>query len=253
MIKFFRQIRYNLMEQNKTSKYLKYAIGEIILVVIGILIALSINNWNENRKAEIKQQNLFTNLKTDFESRLLELKEFNLTRQEYLKAYLELNNIIANLKNRPDDNTLDGLMSKMVNGLKFNEEFKMLDALFSTGLINDLKNEKLKRKLIEWPQQVEEMLEEQRMHNQLIDNTFNPLVSEYVSIRAIYEKFDFRKYNLPKGEPVTLKKQYDKLLSNPRFENYLALVELVTRVTLVDTNTLIESAEEIIKLLNEEL
>lgn len=50
MIKFFRKIRYNLMEQNKTAKYFKYAIGEIVLVVIGILIALSINNWNENRK-----------------------------------------------------------------------------------------------------------------------------------------------------------------------------------------------------------
>ena len=50
MIKFFRKIRYNLMEQNKTGKYFKYAIGEIVLVVIGILIALSINNWNEERK-----------------------------------------------------------------------------------------------------------------------------------------------------------------------------------------------------------
>ena len=50
MINFFRKIRYNLMEQNKTGKYLKYAIGEIVLVVLGILIALSINNWNEGRK-----------------------------------------------------------------------------------------------------------------------------------------------------------------------------------------------------------
>ena len=49
MIKFFRRIRQNLIMENKTSKYLKYAIGEIILVVIGILIALQINNWNENR------------------------------------------------------------------------------------------------------------------------------------------------------------------------------------------------------------
>jgi len=50
MIKFFRKIRFNHMEKNKTGKYFKYAIGEIILVVIGILIALSINNWNESRK-----------------------------------------------------------------------------------------------------------------------------------------------------------------------------------------------------------
>jgi len=49
MIKFFRHIRQNLIMENKTSKYLKYAIGEIVLVVIGILIALSINNWNTNR------------------------------------------------------------------------------------------------------------------------------------------------------------------------------------------------------------
>ena len=50
MLKFFRKIRYNYMEQNKTGKYFKYAIGEIALVVIGILIALQINNWNEARK-----------------------------------------------------------------------------------------------------------------------------------------------------------------------------------------------------------
>ena len=49
MIKFFRKIRQNLLMENKTGKYFKYAIGEIVLVVIGILIALQINNWNENR------------------------------------------------------------------------------------------------------------------------------------------------------------------------------------------------------------
>jgi hypothetical protein len=56
MIKFFRRMRYDFMEKNKTGKYLKYALGEIVLVVIGILIALSINNWNENRK-EINIEN----------------------------------------------------------------------------------------------------------------------------------------------------------------------------------------------------
>jgi uncharacterized membrane protein len=50
MIKFFRKIRQNLLMENKTGKYLKYAIGEIVLVVIGILIALSINNFNNSRQ-----------------------------------------------------------------------------------------------------------------------------------------------------------------------------------------------------------
>ena len=55
MIKFFRKIRQNLLMENKTGKYFKYAIGEIILVVIGILIAFQINNWNENRKIKHKE------------------------------------------------------------------------------------------------------------------------------------------------------------------------------------------------------
>jgi hypothetical protein len=54
MTKLFRRIRNDLMEKNKTGKYFNYAVGEIILVVIGVLIALSINNWNENQ-IEIKQ------------------------------------------------------------------------------------------------------------------------------------------------------------------------------------------------------
>jgi len=59
MIKFFRKIRFDLIEKNKTGKYLKYAIGEIILVVIGILIALSINNWNEKRQKTKVLDNIY--------------------------------------------------------------------------------------------------------------------------------------------------------------------------------------------------
>ena len=55
MIKFFRQIRYNLMSENKTGKYIKYALGEILLVMIGILLALQVNNWNEGRKAILRK------------------------------------------------------------------------------------------------------------------------------------------------------------------------------------------------------
>ncbi|WP_191859415.1 DUF6090 family protein [Hanstruepera ponticola] len=75
MIKFFRKIRLNLMEQNKTRKYFKYAIGEIILVVIGILIALQINNWNENRKAEYEEQKILKQLKNEYQKNLNQLDE----------------------------------------------------------------------------------------------------------------------------------------------------------------------------------
>jgi hypothetical protein len=62
MIKFFRKIRQKLLSENKFSKYLLYAIGEIVLVVIGILIALQINNWNESRKNREKENKYLTNI-----------------------------------------------------------------------------------------------------------------------------------------------------------------------------------------------
>ncbi|OZV68172.1 DUF6090 family protein [Winogradskyella aurantia] len=65
MIKFFRTIRYDLMEKNKIGRYLKYALGEIVLVVIGILIALQINNWNENRKEISKSLNYLKEFRKD--------------------------------------------------------------------------------------------------------------------------------------------------------------------------------------------
>ena len=72
MIKFFRQIRYKLMNENKTAKYFKYAIGEIVLVVIGILIALQINNLNDKRKLQEQEKTYYCkvseDLKTDIEN-----------------------------------------------------------------------------------------------------------------------------------------------------------------------------------------
>ena len=62
MIKFFRKIRQKLLTEKKFSKYLIYAIGEIVLVVIGILIALQINNWNEDQKNKALEKNMLENL-----------------------------------------------------------------------------------------------------------------------------------------------------------------------------------------------
>jgi hypothetical protein len=67
VIKFFRHIRQRLIKENRVSKYLIYAAGEIVLVVIGILIALQINNWNENRKEAHKAQELFEELYNELE------------------------------------------------------------------------------------------------------------------------------------------------------------------------------------------
>jgi len=65
MIKFFNKIRQQLLMENKTRKYLKYAIGEILLVVIGILIALQVNNWNEKQKNKQKELTILENILQD--------------------------------------------------------------------------------------------------------------------------------------------------------------------------------------------
>ena len=75
MIKFFRRIRYNLMETGKKVKYLKYAIGEIVLVVIGILIALSINNWNESRKSIQKGHEILVDVKENAEFNIIQFQQ----------------------------------------------------------------------------------------------------------------------------------------------------------------------------------
>ena len=72
MIKFFRQIRLDLIGKNKTGKYLKYAIGEIVLVVVGILIALSINNWNIRNKEEQKELVYIKSMIEDIESDIIQ-------------------------------------------------------------------------------------------------------------------------------------------------------------------------------------
>ena len=83
MIKFFRQIRKSLIEKNQMGKYFKYAVGEILLVVIGILIALQINNYNELRKNR--------NLESEYIERLLEdLKEDKAIIQAVLDYQLEV-------------------------------------------------------------------------------------------------------------------------------------------------------------------
>lgn len=76
MIKFFRHIRKDLIEKNKIGKYFKYAIGEIILVVIGILIALSINNWNENKKKTKLGHQYLMEMKSELQDDVFKLDSY---------------------------------------------------------------------------------------------------------------------------------------------------------------------------------
>ena len=86
MTPFFRKIRKHLADDNKPIKYLRYAIGEIVLVVIGILIALSINNWNEQRKSRLQEVNILTKLNTDLKANLIEIEGLKDLTEKRIKA-----------------------------------------------------------------------------------------------------------------------------------------------------------------------
>ena len=82
MIKFFRKIRQNLLSKNKFSKYLIYAIGEIVLVVVGILIALTLNNNNERKKSEAKTLVVFEELLEELASDIKSIKNAGIFYKE---------------------------------------------------------------------------------------------------------------------------------------------------------------------------
>jgi chlorite dismutase len=86
MIKFFGKIRQNLLSEGKTGKYLKYAIGEIILVVVGILIALSISNWNESRKEKTLEKKVMDELKKSLENNYNEMLLDSLRRVNWNRS-----------------------------------------------------------------------------------------------------------------------------------------------------------------------
>ncbi|MDX1472079.1 MAG: DUF6090 family protein, partial [Flavobacteriaceae bacterium] len=90
MIKFFRNLRQSMISQNRVSKYLLYAIGEIILVVIGILLALQINNWNQNRIESREEFKALKNLKEDFTNNKKLLEEASKECKNGITASLQM-------------------------------------------------------------------------------------------------------------------------------------------------------------------
>ncbi|MFD2917130.1 DUF6090 family protein [Psychroserpens luteus] len=92
MIKFFRKIRQKMLTENKFSKYLLYAIGEIILVVIGILIALSINNWNQDKQQQKILNNIYATIKADLQQDILNIDDIITISQPIEKDYLAIIN-----------------------------------------------------------------------------------------------------------------------------------------------------------------
>jgi hypothetical protein len=158
MIKFFRKIRYNLMEKNKTGKYLKYAIGEIILVVIGILIALQINNWNSAQKDIGKEQQILLSLKEEFKQNI---KELSFDHQVNLSCINAITTLL-NFDEKVDfeTRTIDSLMGQANNFATFDARLGVINDISSSGSLELIRDSKLRYKLNQWTGELDDYKED---------------------------------------------------------------------------------------------
>jgi Family of unknown function (DUF6090) len=141
-MKLFRKIRHKLLADGKVSQYLKYAIGEIILVVIGILIALSINNWNHDRLLKKEEFSYYQNIKRQLteDSHVI---ESNINFNNY---YYDQYQYAIQLIQKEDRNNLDTLAIIAVNLLEysdFHQETNIYQTLVSSGEIKLLNNQQI--------------------------------------------------------------------------------------------------------------
>jgi len=189
MIKFFRKIRQNLLSEGKTGKYMKYAIGEIILVVIGILIALQINNWNDKRIKQKKESNFITQIHQEF---LLNRIQLDSVGYYHLKGYKNAEKTLSMMPIDIENVNLDSL-SNYIEGTfqnwTFNPQQSAINSLSSTSSFDIISNNELKMLLQNWNELVSDYQEEEQTSKAYSHNYYLPYLRQNISF-INYEKSD---------------------------------------------------------------
>jgi hypothetical protein len=169
------------MEKNKTGKYFKYAVGEIVLVVIGILIALSINNWSEQRKMNSQEQELLEGLKIEFRTNLKRLdKVLQLHKNSIENANEIMTYFNEDISGIPEAK-FDSLLFHIQNVWTFNPRKGLLNSVITSGQINLISNVELKTQLASFEDMVNDIEEETREMS-LLGANFYSITNEYINI-----------------------------------------------------------------------
>lgn len=242
MIKFFRKIRYDILgkfsatgEASKTGRYLKYATGEIVLVVIGILIALQVNNWNINRIDRASEKQILKQLKTEYQNNLNQLLEKNKIRKEtimpstlWLLSAIDSNSLDANL------DSLNYHLGKTIIVPSFDPINGVSQELINTGKLQLIQSDSLKVQLTQWPSIIEDfLLREEKIYASFIYDRYIPFLIENYQVREVILKIqndsvvndilfsDNNQFFIGRGDSY---KAVEKLKENQDFEDYLALI-----------------------------
>ena len=205
--------------ENKTGKYFKYAIGEIVLVVIGILIALQINNWNENRKERNKEINYLKNLKVDLENEILNSEEFVAYHFRKVQACSKLINegTPTNIKEVQVYTDTYETVFDWKDFVPNNNTFK---ELLSSGNLSLIKNDSIKNGLLELEKNYASIAgSEYHMRREYEEYLYDPHVKNI----SVIEFFDTTKPT--KGLPIRLKAEdipeskHYKLINDATWQN----------------------------------
>ncbi|MDO1501253.1 DUF6090 family protein [Winogradskyella maritima] len=246
--------------QNKSTRYFKYAIGEIILVVIGILIALQINNWNENRKERQQEQVLLGQLQSEFQSNLDQLDQKIRLRDDMLNASLK---ILAYFDD-PETANQDSLIAYLSITQMVPTFDPIVNDLVSSGQMQLIKNQVLKEKLARWTSEVVQVTEEEISWGNISANHFLPHLNTLVPGRTIshafWENRRMSAFHLDKGKTTTFKLAKSKtnfdsavVLNDYGLEGYIADCVSFSELTNIQSYALRERIVELLDIIKSEL
>jgi len=250
MIKFFRSIRKSLLAENKTGKYFKYALGEIILVVIGILIALSINNWNSKRIEDSNSLRLAVRLLAETERNIVNLEIDKSRAIGAANGSLSFLQLMTPNYTELNERTIDSLVFEMFISPMYDFNSAVLDQALTSGEVANFGSDSLKNMIFDLPSQIERIRQNELSCKDNLVFFAQFLVDNY-SIRKMDYRFSTR------GEALGVSKLPEvdnrKILSSQRFENlvdenYYALSGLVSIYEGINEELLL-----IAKLLKEQI
>jgi len=213
MIPFFRKIRKTLADDNKPLKYLRYAIGEIVLVVFGILIALSINNWNEHRKSRLQEVNILTKLNTDLKANLIEIKGLKDMTEKRIKASQTILNYFE--ENKAIDDSLKHSFELINNDDLFNNANTTYKYIENQG-VNILRNDSILSKITSMYERHFKNIENRENKNwKILTDDLRPLMDVHLEVSEPQDKDFNEEYALNK--PIDM----EALSENMQFKNVI--------------------------------
>lgn len=221
MIKFFRHFRKSFLDNNQMGKYFKYAIGEILLVVIGILLALQINNWNETRKANIFEENMLSEIYTTLKS---DIDIFNHFEDRIRKKDTAIDNLLFARagKRKFSDKRLRNDIFWAGSSILFTYNDGPYEALKSSGLDN-ITTDSLRYELSDY---FEVYLPRAKSFIQNTEQKYEPKINKMID-RLRADGF-FEEYlefvvedGIEKGYAPRRKYDLEKYLTEPYYEEYL--------------------------------